>query len=123
MAAEVTVYRLRANHLAQISGTNGAPNVAPTYAATMSIDPNAGLVQTIAGLNSTSATCTLNAASAGQAQQLLIFLLQDTGGVTYTFGTNFKSTGTANPTTTKTIQIMFVSDGTNWREICRSTAV
>lgn len=117
-----TVYSLRVNPLAQISGTAGAEAVAPTYASAIVLDPNAGLVQLIAGVAATSATSTVTTPNVGQFGQLLIVIVTDTGGVTVTFGTGFKPTGTVNPTTGKAITVAFVSDGTVWREFSRSAS-
>ena len=123
MSADITVYRLKANPLAQFAGNPEAPVVAPTYAATITLDPNAGYAQLINGVATTSATCTINAASAGVQGQTLVLFIRDTGGITVTFGTYFKSQGTCNPTTGKTIAVHFVSDGTNWYEpAARATA-
>ena len=117
-----TIYNCRVNPLAQISGSPGADAVSPTYAAAIALDPNAGLVQLIAGVAATSATSTVTTPNGGQFGQLLIVIVSDTGGVTVTFSTGFKATGTVNPTTGKAIVVAFVSDGTYWREFSRSAS-
>ena len=121
-SGSTTVYQLKPDGLAQLTSSPGYRTLGPTYAATMTLDPNAGIVHQILGVATTSATCTLNAPSGGTFGQILIILVQDTGGITLTFGTNFKSTGTVNPTTGKTIPVLFVSDGTNFREVARAAA-
>lgn len=124
MSAEVTVFRLRTNGLAQISGTDGAPVVQPAYAAVMTLNTREAIVQQILGVAATSAICTINAASGGSFGQSLLLILADTGGVTYTLGTNFKTAGgTINPTTGKKVVVEFLSDGVNFYDIGRSTAV
>jgi hypothetical protein len=117
-----TVYASNPDITAQETGQPGAPIYAPTYAATVVVDTlnNAGAI--INGVNATSATCTINAAYGGQAMQNFWLLIKDTGGVTVTLGTKFKSAGTVNPTTGKAITVYFVSDGTNFIETGRNAA-
>lgn len=122
MPANTTPYNLLTDGLAQLSGSPGAPTVAPTYAAVIALDPNAGIVQLIAGVAAVSATCTVNTTNDGNFGQLLIVIVTDNGGVTVTFGTNFKPTATVNPTTGKAITVAFVSDGGAWREFSRSAS-
>lgn len=122
MSAAVTVYRLKANPLAQISGTDGAPVVQPTYAAAIVLDPNAGIAQQLLGVAAVSAACAVTTPNVGGFGQMLILMCSDVGGVTYTFGAGFKPTGTVNPTTGKTITVAFMSDGTVWREFSRSAS-
>src|SRR2546423_6667320 len=71
----------------RISGS-GQPVSTPTFAATVAVDPTAADVVVINGVNTTSATCTLNLASAPAAGQRLTFILNAdaSGTVTYTFG-------------------------------------
>lgn len=123
MSANVTVYRLRADPLAQISGTDGAPNAQIAAAAAMAINPESGIVQQLNGAAATSAAVAVTTLAAGRFGQLLILICADTGGVTYTFGTGFKPSATVNPTNGKVIVITFVSDGTFFREVSRSAAV
>ena len=124
MSAYLTPFRLHCDALGQISGSNGAPVISPTYGSSVTIDWMAGIVHFVAGKATTSATRTITLGGVPTRQsQFLVLMLQDTGGVTYTLdSTYFKSTGTVNPTTGKTIPIMFVSDGTYFRELCRGTA-
>jgi hypothetical protein len=69
---------------------------------------------------------TINATTVGVQGQLL-FLEVVTSGTTsrtLTFGTNFKSTGTlaTGTTSAKTFMLQFLSDGTNYVEVTRTTA-
>ena len=89
---------------------------------TLNTSPGYAAVQQILGVAATSATSTINAAGPGQFGQLLIVIVSDTGGVTITFGTNFKATATVNPTTGKSIVVAFVSDGVAFREFSRSAS-
>lgn len=122
--AQPTIYNQPPETLAQISGGPSAPVNKPTYSATMTLDTTMqrGAIHQILGVNATSPTATLNAASGGQFGQLLITIISDTGGITLTYGTNFKSTGTVNPTNGKSIVVAFVSDGTFFREFSRSAS-
>lgn len=117
-----TMYQHNSDALAQDLGTPGAPVYAPTYAAAMAVDTlnNSGVI--INGVNATSATCALTTLFGGQAMQEFWVMVKDTGGVTLTFGTKFKSAGTVNPTTGKAIIVYFLSDGTNWIESGRNAA-
>lgn len=123
MSANATIYNLPPDGLAQLMGVG--PVLKPTYAATLVLDASPGrVVHEIAGVNATSATCALNTGTGGVFGQLLILILADTGGVTYTLGDNFKTAaGTLNPTTGKKIVAIFVSDGTDFYEIARGTTV
>lgn len=116
-----TIYNQPAQPIAQFFGGQGTQTYAPTYAATMALDliNNAGAI--INGVNATSATVTLTAA-VGPALMETVVLIKDTGGVTATFSTGFKSAGTVNPTTGKAIAVFFISDGTNWIETGRNAA-
>jgi len=118
-----TIYNLNANALSQMVGGSGTDftTAVPTYAATMSIDLANNSSILINGLASTSATATLNA-NTGQLLQEASIMIKDTGGVTITFGTNFKSAGTVNPTTGKTITVFFQFNGTNWVETGRNAS-
>lgn len=69
---------------------------------------------------------TINATTVGlQGQPLFVKVLTSgTSSFTLTFGANFKSTGTlaTGTTTAKTFMIQFLSDGTNYVEVSRTTA-
>lgn len=74
---------------------------------------------------SSNTASTINAASVPAAGYILIirFKTDGTASNTITFGTNFKKTGTyALNNANHYYQIMFVSDGTQLCEVCRSGA-
>ena len=120
-----TLFNLPANAIAIQFGGPGVDlslGAVPTYAATVTADlANNGFIL-INGVAATSATCTINTNKGFNIGQEGSILIKDTGGVTITFGTNFKSSGTANPTTGKAITVYFIYDGTNWIETGRNAA-
>lgn len=120
MKGSNTIFQADRNMLAALTGA-GEPNpCTPTYAATMSIDPAAGLLQSI----DATGDATLNALDGGLPGQVLVINFKANGGTrTATFGTNFRETGTAAPTVGKSIVVAFISDGTSWLEFSRSVAV
>lgn len=93
---------------------------APTPAATMVIDPSQGAVcQCVAP----AGNATLNTSPGPAGQCLTVICVADSGGTrTFTFGNNFRSTGTAAPTASKAIAVEFISDGTQFIEMGRSSA-
>lgn len=119
MQGSANIFTSDPNKLAALTG-KGSPNlVAPTYAATLSVDPAAALFQqfTLTG------DVTLNALSAGVPGQELILEIAASGGTrTATFGTNFRESGTAAPTTGTSIVVAFISNGTYWMEFARSAS-
>lgn len=130
MSADITVFRLPVNHLAQLggarlnSGLAMVPPPKPTYAAAVVINPESGCVIELDGVASVSATCAVTVPTPQAFGQLLAIIFGDTGGVTFTLGAGFKTAaGTINPTTGKKISILFFSDGTNFYEIARGSAV
>lgn len=104
---------------------SGAPTAlySPTYAATVSLDPRAS---PLCSITTTSAigNATLNAVTVGQVGQNWTILINNDATLarTITFGTNFRSSGTVTGTTSKAIAVEFVSDGTVWYEMGRSSA-
>ncbi len=70
---------------------------------------------------------TINAASVNAKGQVIQLVITTSGTTsrTLTFGSNFKSTGTlaTGVTTAKVFTIAFVSDGTNYNELSRTTAM
>ena len=123
MSAGCTVYGLNADSLGQISATPGAPVTKPTFAAAVAIADRTGIVHELDGVNSTSATCAVTSSGGTYGQLLIVPCKADASGtVTYTFGSGFKSTGTAAPTAGKTIVVAFISDGTNFFEFARSAS-
>ena len=88
----------------------------------LSLDPTAGDTITI----TPGASLTINAANVTNGQDLTFIIT--TSGVTsftLTFGTNFKSTGTlaTGIVSGKVFTISFRSDGTNFNELGRTTAM
>jgi hypothetical protein len=102
--------------------TSTAASVA--YGATMALVVASNKI-TVAGVNGTSATATINCAAVAPAgAPLIIETTADASGtVTVTFGTHFRTTGTQATTASKISEIFFVGDGTNWNEVCRNTSM
>ena len=121
--ASTVIFNQPANMIAQPIGGPGRQDYAPTYAATMALDLANNAYCYINGLNSVSATSTMTATTGGVLGQESAIMIKDTGGVTVTLSTNFKVSATVNPTTGKTITVFFMSNGTNWIETGRSTAI
>lgn len=115
------------NILAALSG-RGSPNlinssVLYNVGGTTTIDDNAGLFQQI---TTGTGNTTLNTTDAGLPGQLLILeFANDAGGArTVTFGANFRPvTSTVVGTASKSILIAFMSNGVNWMELFRTTAI
>lgn len=119
-----TVYQLNPDGLAQISGTANARILQPTFSATMSVNPNLGIYHKFLGVNTTSATSTVSAAGPGQFGQMLVTqcAADASGTVTYTFSTNFLPTATVAATASKSITVLWFSDGIAWHECARSAS-
>ena len=119
MLGSANIFQSDPNVLAAFTG-KGSPNlIAPTYAATMTIDPAAGEYQQL----TLTGDATLNALTPGLPGQSLILEIAASGGTrTATFGTSFRKTGTAAPTTGTIILVWFRSNGTTWNEVSRSAS-
>jgi hypothetical protein len=93
-----------------------------TPSSTVSVDPTLGDVFTLTPAQDE----TINAASVVSGQELVI-VITTSGGTsrTLTFSTNFKVTGTLATGTSngKVFTIHFISDGTNYNELSRTTAM
>lgn len=100
-----------------------AQTVVPvTSASTIALDTTLGGIFTLTPAH----TATINAASVIAGREIvLVITTSGTNSFTLTFGTNFKSTGTLATGTAnaKVFVIRFVSDGTNWNETSRTTAM
>lgn len=125
--AQQTVYNITggaANGLQQIAGGPSAQPLQPTFSSAVAINPNLGIVHKIAGVNSTSATCTVTTANVGQFGQFMVVqcAADSTGTVTYTFSTNFLPTATVAATASKSLSVIFFSDGVAWHELARSAS-
>jgi hypothetical protein len=101
----------------------GGAVVALTPSGTVALDSTLGNVFTLTpGEDETINVATVPAT----AQEIHIRVLTSgTTSRTLTFGTNFKSTGTlaTGTTTAKTFIVKFISDGTNFNEVSRTTAM
>ena len=113
---------------AQITGTgNPIPGtVNPPFAASIALEPylaSSRFIQVL-GVSSVSATSTLTTAFVANpgAHLTVQCNASSSGTVTYTFSTGFKSTGTAAPTASTRLLVLFVSDGTTWNEVARTSA-
>lgn len=92
----------------------------PAPAAVMVIDPSQGPV---AFCLAPAGNATLNTSPGPAGQNLTVICAADGGGTrTFTFGNNFRATGTAAPTASKYIIVEFVSDGTQFAEMGRTSA-
>lgn len=116
------------SHGIYMRGSSGSPArmstnriAALTSASTISLDPTAGDIFTL----TPGHTATINAASVLTQSITLIITTSGTTSYTLTFGTNFKTTGTlaTGTTSAKVFTITFVSDGTNYNEVARTTAM
>jgi len=100
-----------------------AQTVVPvTSASTIALDTTLGGIFTLTPAH----TATINAASVIAGREIaLVITTSGTSSFTLTFGTNFKSTGTlaTGTATGKVFVIRYVSDGTNWNETSRTTAM
>lgn len=93
---------------------------APTPAAVMVIDPTQGVV---ANCVAPAGNATLNTSPGQPGQNLQVICTADAGGTrTFTFANNFRSTGTAAPTASKSIVVEFVCDGVQFIEQGRTSA-
>jgi len=123
MAAEITVFRLPAKHLGQLGGANVLSQYRQAGAAAVSIDWEQGCIQEIDQDSAVSATAAVTCANVPALGMLILILkASGSGTVTFTLSTGFLVNGTAAPTTGKQIAIAFVSNGTNFVELCRTSA-
>jgi len=100
------------------------PKTNDTYSSSMTIDVTISN-HIIAVANGTSATCTMTPSAAGTAGDLL-FITQNadaSGTVTTTFASTFHSLGTQATTLSTHSTIAFMSNGTIWCELFRTTAL
>ncbi len=94
-----------------------------TTGTTSSLDPTLGGLFTITPIQA----CTINAATVPAKHQRIVIQVLTSGTTAYTitFGTNFKTTGTlsSGSSTGKYFHVAFDSDGTNFVETSRTTAI
>lgn len=100
----------------------GITPVALTSAATIALDPTLANVFTLVPAH--DATINVTVPTTGQ-RLFLVLTTSGSSSKTLTFGTGFKSTGTlaTGTVTAKVFTISFVSDGVNFNEIARTTAM
>jgi hypothetical protein len=110
-----------ADKIAAYFGTQGANTpYQPAPAAVMVIDPTQG---PFAYCVAPAGNVTLNTSPGQPGQNLSVICVADAGGTrTFTFGNNFRATGTAAPIALKAICVEFVAgiDG-SWIEMGRPT--
>src|SRR6185369_2124840 len=101
---------------------NIAPKTGQTYSNAMTIDV-ANTNQVVAVSFTTSATSTWTPSAAGTAGDLLILTTEadGSGTVTVTFAATFDSSRAPATTASRFSTIAFVSDGTRWVEMYRTT--
>lgn len=101
-----------------------SPHPTDTYSANMTIDVTFSY-HLVAGVSGTSATVTFTPSAAGSAGDVLIIetTADASGTVTATFASTFHPSGTQATTASHFSSIMFVSDGTRWVEVARTTAL
>lgn len=126
--ASKTLDVLTATTLTTLTAVNQLQRLSPaptdTYGSAMTIDVTYSF-HVVAGLFATSASVTYTPSAAGTAGDLLVIRTASGAGgtVTATFATTFHSSGTQATTTGHWSTIMFVSDGTRWLEVRRTTAL
>jgi hypothetical protein len=93
-----------------------------TYAGTVTLETTAGDVhKTIT--NNAVGNATINAATGGLAgQHMWVIIVNDQlSGKTVSFGGNFKSAGALTGSPGKSATLQFISDGSVWYEVARTT--
>ncbi len=120
----ITPFTLPINHLAQLGGASNAPGNVVAGAAALVLNPADGAVVRIDADSAVSATIAATTTNFRGFGAIWITIVNASGAstVTATFGSGFKPTATAAPTTGKAISILWVSDGVVWREVARSAS-
>jgi hypothetical protein len=93
-----------------------------TYASVVNLETTAGDVHKMI-TNNTTGNATIQAATGGLAgQHMWVIIANDQlSAKTITFGANLRSAGTLTGTPGKAATLQFISDGTAWYEVARST--
>jgi hypothetical protein len=116
---QVVFYTSDGTNWYEMQGWNGEKKGASVVASAdpYVIDPTAGDFHTI----TPGVTGNVNAGAAGAVGQRMTLFITS---YTLTFNTNFKSTGTlaTGTTSAKVFILEFVSNGTTWAEVSRTTA-
>ncbi len=94
------------------------------YGAAMAIDVTYSY-HVVAASNTTSATVAFTPSGAGTAGDVLVIVTEadSSGTVTATFASTFHPSATQVTTLSTFSTIMFVSDGTRWLQMARTTAL
>lgn len=93
--------------------------ITKAYAATISIDPAEGNVFKI----SLTGDATINLESSNAPGEIRFIFVNDGTVRTVTFGTGFTDSGNLVGTANKTAVVSFVSDGTTYYEVSRTTGL
>jgi hypothetical protein len=103
---------------------NLGPTPTDTYTATMTIDATFSM-HTIAASETNSATATLTPSTAGSSGDVMVIQTEadSSGTVTITFASTFHPNGTQATGASKFSAIEFISDGTRWIELSRTSSV
>jgi hypothetical protein len=131
-AGEVVASNLSANMA--IPGFTLAANTKMAFAApfvetfsgtiSMVIDNAHSNARSIACTSNTASTITPTTGGAASEPLFITFTTDGTGGNVITYAAPFKTTGTQTLTgASKKFTICFLSDGTNFNEICRTAAL
>jgi hypothetical protein len=93
-----------------------------TYAPAITLETTAGDVHKTTTSNAVG-NATINAATGGlPGQHMWVIIVNDQlGAKTISFGNNFKSAGVLTGTPGKSTALQFISDGTVWYEVARTT--
>jgi hypothetical protein len=93
-----------------------------TYAPAITLETTAGDVHKTTTSNAVG-NATINAATGGlPGQHMWVIIVNDQlGAKTISFGNNFKSAGALTGTPGKSTALQFISDGTAWYEVARTT--
>jgi hypothetical protein len=93
-----------------------------TYASVVTLETTAGDVHKTTTNNAIGNT-TINAATGGIAgQHMWVIIVNDQlSGKTVSFGSNFKSAGALSGSPGKSATLQFISDGSVWYEVARTT--
>ena len=122
-----TAFSPNADLTAQITGSGQAvPGaVVPTLASTIALDALLFYTRFVSITNTAgvaSPTVTTGLIPNPGAHLVVQFNQYSGGSGSLTFSTGFRSTGTVTPSSAKAILVHFVSDGTTFNEVARTSA-
>lgn len=98
-------------------------SAAGVFSAAVSIPVTTANVIKVACTSNTASTFTPSGPGTAGQELTLIITADGTGGNVITFASTFKSSGTLTTTASKGHTVKWVSDGTNWWETARVTAL